>query len=602
MDELPIKRLGPFLIDGVLGKGAMGLVFSAQHQQTKERAAIKVLAPQIASDEKFRERFAAEIESLKTLHHPNIVKLFGFGEYEGHSFYAMELVEGTNLEQELAAGRRFNWRDVTEIAISVARALKHAHDHGVIHRDLKPANLLIDREDRVKLTDFGIAKLFGSTDVTLGGNVIGTVDYMAPEQAAGESTSPRSDLYSLGCVMYALLCGRPPFRGKSIPEVLHKVRYEQHQPISQYAADVPADLCRIIDELLEKDPEARIRTALSLSHRLRAIQQALSISTTTADEFSSDDDTNSWKTSSPTSLIVNPPPDIAERPTVFLPEDEQPPARPATSSPAEVRELADLRKDHFTRFDRDSKSRADFSRGSDFSSAIPLLLLLLVVLGGLLGGIWYSSQPLLSADDLHARIIDDSDKLDSKLLERDVERFLKHHADDPRVDRIKDLQEEIEIKKLQRVFEIRARAKPETGSLSPIEIHCNDAFRRYRQGELEEAIAILDGIMKLFSSESDRGDIRILRALELVHRLKPQWEEELATKILGLEANLRLRHERALELVEENPQQAREFWEGILVLYDQPWAQEYFDAAQQGLADLDARETPNVQENREQEE
>ena len=262
MNEPPIDRLGPYIVDGIVGKGAMGLVFSAHHESTDERAAIKVLVPAIATDGKFQDRFTSEIESLKTLNHPNIVKLLGYGEHHGRLYYAMELVEGTNLEQELAAGRRFNWRDVTQIGIDVARALKHAHDHGVIHRDLKPANLLVDADEQIKLTDFGIAKLFGSSEKTLSGNVIGTVDYMAPEQAAGEATSPRSDLYSLGCVMYALLAGKPPFQGKSIPEVLHKVRYEQHRPVTKLATDVPQDLSHVIDELLAKDPEDRIRTAL----------------------------------------------------------------------------------------------------------------------------------------------------------------------------------------------------------------------------------------------------------------------------------------------------------------------------------------------------
>ena len=173
----------------------MGLVFAAMHEDTREMAAIKVLAPTIAADESFRERFAAEIDSLKTLDHPNIVSLLGYGEHEGHLYYAMELIEGTNLEQELSAGRRFSWRDVTQIGIDISRALKHAHDHGVIHRDLKPANLLVDADDQVKLTDFGIAKLFGASGMTLNGNVLGTVDYMAPEQASGEATSPRCDLY-----------------------------------------------------------------------------------------------------------------------------------------------------------------------------------------------------------------------------------------------------------------------------------------------------------------------------------------------------------------------------------------------------------------------
>ena len=319
MSDLPLEKLGPYKIVSVVGRGGMGSVFAATHELTGESSAIKVLSPAMATDETFRERFVAEIESLKTLNHPNIVQLHGYGESEGHLYYAMELVDGTNLEQELQRGRRFTWREVTQFGIDIARALKHAHDHGVIHRDLKPANLLLDaKDDRIKLTDFGIAKLFGASNQTYSGSVMGTADYMAPEQAAGEPTTPRCDLYSLGCVMFALLAGRPPFQGKSIAEVVHRVRYEQPPPLTKFATDVPIELQRIIEELLQKDPEDRIRTALSLSHRLRSIQQALSISTTEKDEFSSDTAANA--PSRP--VIVNPPPDIAERPTVFLPTNE----------------------------------------------------------------------------------------------------------------------------------------------------------------------------------------------------------------------------------------------------------------------------------------
>lgn len=584
MNELPIERLGPYIIDEVVGKGAMGLVFSARHEQTDERAAIKVLAPAIASDAKFRERFAAEIESLKTLNHPNIVKLFGYGETDGHLYYAMELVEGTNLEQELAAGRRFNWRDVTQIGIDISRALKHAHDHGVIHRDLKPANLLVDVADRVKLTDFGIAKLFGTTDMTLNGNVIGTVDYMAPEQASGEATSPRSDLYSLGCVMYALLCGKPPFQGKSIPEVLHKVRYERHRSVNQFATDVPNDLSQIIDELLAKDPEDRIRTALSLSHRLRSIQQALSISTTNKADFSSDEDTNHTAPNSATNLIVNPPPDIAERPTVFLTDQERQDADTAAAERKKSTKVPKSKQDHFTRIERESRKRSELGRSSEFSSAIPLLLLLLMVLGGLLAGVWFSTTPMLSVDDLYTKIIDSSDNLDSNALTRDIERFLSHYSNDVRAKRVKEIQEEIAIKKLQRRFEIRARARPETGSLSPIEIHCNEAFRSYRKGNLEQAIGILDGIQKLYGTDREPADISIRRAMELVTRLKPQWEEELANQVIGLRANVELHRNQARELSAVDPERAREIWKGIVALYSQPWAQEFYDEAIRELA------------------
>src|SRR4029079_3925872 len=137
--------------------------------------------------------------------HPNIVQLHGFGEEEGHLYYVMELVEGRSLQDELVAGRRFSWREVTRMGVAIAEALKHAHDRGIIHRDLKPANLLIDPQDHIKLTDFGIAKLYGGSSVRAEGGVLGTADYMAPEQADGKPVTSRCDLYALGSVLYALL-------------------------------------------------------------------------------------------------------------------------------------------------------------------------------------------------------------------------------------------------------------------------------------------------------------------------------------------------------------------------------------------------------------
>ena len=247
-----IQNLGPYRIERVLGRGGMGTVYAGVNRDTNQRAAIKVLAPPLAADESFRVRFASEIETLKTLKHPHIVQLYGYGEQDSHLFYAMELVEAINLQEELSAGRRFHWREVSRMGIQVCGALKHAHDHGVIHRDLKPANLLLDAHNNVKLTDFGIAKLFGQTKLTDAGGVLGTADYMAPEQAEGRPVSVRSDLYSLGSVLYALLAGRPPFCGESLPEVVHMVRFDNPLPVRRFSAETPADLERIVDELLQR--------------------------------------------------------------------------------------------------------------------------------------------------------------------------------------------------------------------------------------------------------------------------------------------------------------------------------------------------------------
>lgn len=583
MSELPFEKLGPYKIDHVVGRGGMGTVFAARHELTGEDAAIKVLAPALASDETFRDRFAAEINSLKKLNHPHIVKLHGYGEADGHLYYAMELIEGTNLEQELLSGRRFSWREVTQIGIDVARALKHAHDHGVIHRDLKPANLLVDKDDEIKLTDFGIAKLFGATRVTLNDSVMGTADYMAPEQAAGEATTPRCDLYSLGCVLYALLAGTPPFKGNSIAEVVHKVRYDQHVPVSKYAPDVPRDLQLVINELLEKDPEDRIRTALSLTHRLRAIQRALTISTTEEDEFSSDfterDETDRGQ-------VVNPPPDIADRPTVFLPSSKSTPTEKSPISRGNAgKALKKKQLDHFTRVE---PSRVgDGSRGNEFSSALPLMFLLLTVLGGLLGGIWYSTRPL-SADDLHQKILRGADHPDGPItVSKDVDLFVKQFPDDSRTERIRELQEEIEVQKMQRQFEIRAIGRAETGKLSPVEVHCLDAFRAYRENDIESAIKKFVGIQRMYSGQSQHTDIRIQRVLEMVAKQLPQWQKELESKIEGLKVNLSVHRDQARALMAEQPGQARLKWQGMIDLHaNDAWAADYIREAREAIEEL----------------
>ena len=206
--------------------------------------AIKALTPHLAMAEGFRERFEAEIESLKTLRHEGIVRLYGYGEQDGVLFYSMELVDGTSLEDELKAGRRFNWREVTNIAIQLSLALKHAHDHGIVHRDIKPANILLYDDDQVKLADFGIARLFGTNQLTTAGGVLGTADYMSPEQADGRPVTARCDQYSLGGVMYALLAGRPPFRAKNLPQMLQLQRFAKPEPVRRYAPDTPEQLER----------------------------------------------------------------------------------------------------------------------------------------------------------------------------------------------------------------------------------------------------------------------------------------------------------------------------------------------------------------------
>ena len=277
------EQLGPYKIVGTLGRGGMGAVYRGIHVETDESAAVKVLATDLAAEEGFRQRFEAEIETLRKLYHPNIVQLFGFGEQDGLLFYSMELVEGCSLEEELRRGRKFDWRETARIAIQTCRALRHAHDRGIVHRDIKPANLLLTTEGRVKLSDFGIARLFGYTRITAVGNVLGTVEYMAPEQADGKPAGPKADLYSLGGVLFALLARRPPFRARSLPEMLDKQRTAIPDPIRTYAPETPEEFEQIISQLLEKDPDKRVSNPILLSRRLESMLHALSIRPTAAE-------------------------------------------------------------------------------------------------------------------------------------------------------------------------------------------------------------------------------------------------------------------------------------------------------------------------------
>jgi len=269
------QQLGPYRIIRQLGRGGMGIVYEAVNTETDEPAAIKLLAARLADSGSFRERFSSEIETLRKLRHPNIVRLFGFGEQDGELYYAMELVRGQSLEAELDQSRPFEWREVTRMAVQACRALRHAHDRGVIHRDIKPANLLLTADGTLKLSDFGIARFFGDTRLTSAGNVVGTAEFMSPEQAEGRAVTPRSDLYSLGVVLYVLLARRPLFQAKSVPEMLQKHRYERPQPLRKYAPDAPAGLEAIIHQLLEKDPRKRPANALLLERQFLAMEQAL---------------------------------------------------------------------------------------------------------------------------------------------------------------------------------------------------------------------------------------------------------------------------------------------------------------------------------------
>lgn len=268
-------KLGPFILEHRLGRGGMGTVYRAFQEETKAPVAVKILAESLAEDVSFQNRFLQEIEALRQLRHPNIVRFYGYGREEMYFYYVMELVEGRSLEEEIHSGRNFGWRETLSYAIQIASALNCAHVHGIIHRDLKPANLMLTPEGVIKLSDFGIATLFGSDKITSVGSVVGTINYMAPEQAAAQPVTTRTDLYAFGAVLVALLTGHPPFSASTLPEILHLHATGPARRPSQLGIDLPVEFDELIGRLLERNPDRRPKNAYFVLRLLEAMQEEL---------------------------------------------------------------------------------------------------------------------------------------------------------------------------------------------------------------------------------------------------------------------------------------------------------------------------------------
>jgi serine/threonine-protein kinase len=253
----------------------MGAVYEAAHIDTGVPAAVKVLLSNLEEDKEVRLRFELEIKALKQLHHPNIVRLVGSGEEQEVLYYVMELVDGPSLQHELKKQRLFTWQETAKIGLDMCQALRHAHDRGVTHRDIKPANILLTQDGCVKLSDYGIAQNFGASRITGTHSIVGTLEYMSPEQAMANPIGPRSDLFSLGAVLYLLLTGKVPFHARSLPELIRKHTAASFDPIKMFRFDVPADFEAIIADLLRPRPEDRPANAYLIVKRFQAMLHAL---------------------------------------------------------------------------------------------------------------------------------------------------------------------------------------------------------------------------------------------------------------------------------------------------------------------------------------
>lgn len=695
------EQLGPYRIVGLLGRGGMGAVYRGVHVDTDEPAAIKVLAAGLADEEGFRQRFEAEIETLRKLYHPNIVQLFGFGEQDGVLFYAMELVEGSSLEEELRRGRRFEWREVARLGIQICRALRHAHDRGVVHRDIKPANLLLSADGRVKLSDFGIARLFGYTRLTAAGSVLGTVEYMAPEQADGRAVGPRADLYSLGGVFFALLARRPPFRARSLAEMLEKHRTATPEPVRRFAPETPVEFECLIAELLEKDPNKRVANATLVARRLEAMLRALGERepgllagrapgdsalpgvapggqagvgggklppTRLADE------------SPPASLRDETPEGVAltlpaptmpfqgaegadavqgrgsAGPTVVEPTGAIGPAaapqrgpEPADRSAPSAQFLAaglaptvadqcapvagaeGLRAEAGIPGGQMPGPAASLPPTREASAVMPagapapaatdrtepgktaargtfvalaegdldryeperprpalislhtwVLVIALLALGG---GTWYLLRPL-SADDLYERIArrTQDKSVDGYLREeRQIDEFLSRFPTDPRAEQLRRFRREIELYRLQRKLELRAKGRATGEGLLPIERAYIRAIN-LAQIDPEEGLARLEALLDLYKDRSQWSG-PAAECLELARRHRDHLRRQLEGVAADTLSELEVRLARAEELEATDPGTAAAICRAVIVLYqDKAWAAEAVHKAQQILA------------------
>lgn len=268
------RRLGPFLLKERLGAGGMGVVYRATHLESRRQMAVKVLSAKAAGNKRIVARFGRELEILKAMKHPNIVRCFGGGRQGSEIYLVMELIEGGSIATLIRRRGRLSWEAAIDYALQVCDGLAYAHEWGIVHRDLKSANLLLTKEGQVKIADFGIARVQYGKKLTAAKHTVGTMAYIAPEQVRGDPPiSHRTDLYTLGCVMFEMLTGKLPFVAESMAQLIYKHLEEAPPHVATIALDCPIWLDALVNQLLEKDPLKRPHDAGAVARALREAKE-----------------------------------------------------------------------------------------------------------------------------------------------------------------------------------------------------------------------------------------------------------------------------------------------------------------------------------------
>ena len=261
-----------------LGEGGMGVVYKAEDTKLKRTVALKFLPSDITRDADAKERFLHEAQAASALNHPNICGIHTIEEFEGQQFIDMEFVEGVTLREKIAQCRAkslFALQDAIQYAIQIGEGLNAAHKKGIVHRDIKPDNIMLTDEGLVKIMDFGLAKLKGKSKLTKTHSTLGTLSYMSPEQARGEEVDQRTDIFSLGAVMYELITGRRPFKGEHDAAIMYSLMNEIPEPLARYKSSIPDDLQRVADKALSKEKEERYQHVDEMVADLKLIKKQL---------------------------------------------------------------------------------------------------------------------------------------------------------------------------------------------------------------------------------------------------------------------------------------------------------------------------------------
>jgi serine/threonine-protein kinase len=271
-----MKNLGKYKITSILGKGAMGIVYRALDPDINREVAVKTIRFDLVSEEDDREemmeRFMREAQAAGKLTHPNIITIYDVGREKEMTYIVMQLIEGKSLQKLISSGEKISTQEVIRLMDHLCNALDYAHDNGIIHRDIKPANILLDKVGKPFIVDFGVARLETST-LTEAGTTLGTPSYMSPEQVMGKKVDRRSDIFSLGGILYELLTGKRAFQAQSITTVIYKIIHEEPVALTEVKKGLPIGFERIVCKALAKDPNNRYSSCGELAADLHKIDQ-----------------------------------------------------------------------------------------------------------------------------------------------------------------------------------------------------------------------------------------------------------------------------------------------------------------------------------------